>query len=187
MFLKSQKGSIIIPMITTVLVTISLVSYYYFEYYRLRRMGDVQLVYRANIVSHITTVKSVLSSQTGLIKTLKSALNSNLWDCVNNPEYDCNVSGEQPLTLITDEGSDLSPFSRGSASYGFDYDFKQCSTFPSNACPFRYELTWSAECPTIGVCNSPGIIVSGVVKMHSSFSKKMIINPENYKLMYRVR
>lgn len=187
MLLKNSKGSIIIPIITTLAVSVGLVSYYFVEYYRIRRMGDFQLIYRANVVSYMSTVKTMLKSQASFVKTMKSSLNGDLWSCLNNPDFDCQVTGEQPFSLIADNGSDASPFYDSASITGFDFDFVKCNSFPSMGCPFRYELTWSAECASVGVCYSPGIIITGVVKTHFSFAKKIILNADNYKMMVRIR
>lgn len=185
--LKNKKGSIVIPLITTVAITIGLVSYYFSEYYRIRKSVDFQYIYKSNITNYISTVKTLLLSQTSFIKTMKSTKNGNLWSCLNDPEFNCLVSGAQPFNLVADDGSDASLFHDASASSGFDYDFNKCSSYPSSACPFRYELTWSAECAAPTICYMPGILVTGVVKFDASFSKKYIINAENFKMMVRIR
>lgn len=185
--LKNRNGSIVIPLITTVAITVGLVSYYFSEYYRIRKSVDFQYIYKANIMNYMATVKTLIRSQPAFIKTMKSTKNGNLWSCLNDPEFNCLVSGAQPLSIVADDGSDANLFHDGSSSSGFDYDFNKCNSFPSIGCPFRYELSWTVECSTPSNCRVPGILISGIVKFDSSFSKKYIINPENYKMMVRIR
>lgn len=185
--LNNRKGSIVIPLITTVAITIGLVSYYFSEYYRIRKSVDFQYIYKSNIINYIGTVKTLLLSQSSFVKTMKSTKNGNLWSCLNDPEFNCLVTGAQPLSLVADDGSDASLFHDAATGAGFDYDFNKCSGFPSTSCPFRYELTWSTECATPSNCRLPGILVSGVVKFDPSFAKKYIINADNYKMMVRIR
>jgi len=187
MKLKCSQGSIVIPLLTTVAISIGLVSYYFSEYYRIRKNVDFQYIYKANITNYMGTVKTLLLSQASFIKTMRSATNGNLWSCLNDPEFNCLVAGPQPLSMVADDGSDASLFHDGANGVGFDYDFNKCTSFPSTACPFRYELTWSTECATPSNCRLPGILVSGAVKFDPSFSKRYIINTDNYKMMVRIR
>jgi hypothetical protein len=152
----------------------------------LQKVEYQKLVHVSNLTAYTQSVKSLLISQRSLMSSLQLPANGNLYQCLNDPEYDCNVAAEQNFTLMNDDGTVFNDPT--SASNGITSTLQKCTDFPSVNCPFRYELKWSRGCVTpSGPCRTPDLYVRGQLVVGTLAGIKFNINPANYTLQVKIR
>lgn len=188
MNLKNKKGSIIFSLLVTTGVMVASISYYFTQMSLSQKMNNNRLMISTGLKAHVVSLQSILRSQGSLIKTLKSNSNGDLWSCINNAEFFCSQLTPAPLNVFTEMGNGLVPFVDSSANKGLTESLEVCSSFPSLACPFRYELTWYAECPALTAsCRSPDIFIEGGLKIAGNIVGVINLNPANYALLMRIK
>lgn len=185
--LQETRGFIVIPLIIVVALLILSSTLYYANYYTYRRIDNSRMTYHQNLTVLQQSVKALLMSPRAFVKSAKSALNPNFWDCLTNTDIPCTKVTPAPFTLIPDDGDDTHLYVDMAAGKGFTAELKACSGFPSLSCPFRYNLVWERECPTLMPCAVPGIVVSATMQVSAQFLKVLPIKVDGYKLFYRVR
>ena len=142
----------------------------------------------ANFKIYVSSVSAILRSQTAFIKSMKSNLNGSLWSCINNVEFACAQITPFPFSLIGDTGDDTHLFNDPSPDKGLDFDVEACSGYPSIRCPFRYELSWHAECQTMTpTCQSPDIFLEGHLKISKQANTYLLLNTTNFDMLVRLR
>jgi hypothetical protein len=121
----------------------------------------------------------------------KENLNAAILDS-RNPSMNClkpKASGEGKSRDCTSSGGSINYLKDSSgaalvntisAYSGLDVNGKKCATFSSTSddCPFRFEVTWTAICPSTGKCFNPDIKFEG--KLLTSDKIKGPLNTELY-------
>lgn len=184
---QRNQGFIVIPLIIVVALLILSSTLYYSNYYTYRRIDNSRMTYHQNLTVLQQSVKALLMSPRAFIKSGKSALNPGFWDCLTNTNVSCTTVTPAAFNLMADDGDDTHLFIDATAAHGFSTELKPCATFPSLSCPFRYNLVWERECPTLMPCHVPGLVVSGTLQVSSQFLKVVPLKVDSYKLYYRVR
>lgn len=184
---QNARGFIIIPMIISVALLVLSATLYYANYYTYRRIDSTRLLYHQNLTVLQQTIKAHLMSPRALIKSGKSALNPGFWDCLTNTNLSCTTITPAVFNLMADDGDDSHLVIDAGAGQGLTAELKACSSYPSLACPFRYNLNWERECPTLMPCPVPGIIITGSLQVSAQLLKVLPLRVDNYKLFYRVR
>jgi len=69
-------------------------------------------------------------------------------------------------------------------NFGFDKEAVTCTTYPSERCPFRYELQWRALCDSPTSCQAPLFQVSAVIRTIPALSGR--INPAKYSFTMNI-
>lgn len=92
------------------------------------------------------------------------------------------------------DGSSATAYYDGtSSSNGFTLGGTPCTTYSSqgnDACPFHYDLTWTAICPdpaTPATCINPTVLISATLKFSPKNKKNIALNVTNYSFgtLYR--
>lgn len=159
--------------------------YFFYNSFSLQKIEDQKLVHVSNLTAYTHSIKSLLVSQVAMMSSAQLPANGNFYQCLNNPEFDCNVTAEQAFTLMNEDGSIFNDPT--SASNGITSNLQTCTNFPSVNCPFRYELKWSRECIDPGPCRTPDLFVRGQLVVGNLAGIKFNINPVNYTLQVKVR
>ncbi len=147
---------------------------------------------------------SAVASVTQMRATIISAIqNGEAWsrtaadaaDATGNPEMTCmiigattNCSHSSPATLGYDlnlkdpQGNPV--FYSGVATNGFQANGSPCTTYPSDGCPFSWDLKWVPSCPTPATsCMTPTINVVGVFEYFAGADPLPGgFNPANYAI-----
>lgn len=183
--LRHQNGSILFPLLISISITAMSVFYFYFNSFQMRRLEDQKLVHVSNLTAYQNSVRALLNSQGPLMASAQLPANGNFFRCLNDPEFNCNVTTPQNFTLLNADGTTfLDPSNPGQ---GLDSGMQICTSFPSLSCPFRYELKWTRECYGFGPCYSPDLIIKGQLVVGDLPSVKFNINPVNYTFEVKVR
>ncbi len=183
-----QKGSIIFPLVIAVGVAVASLSVYFNQMALIRKLDTNRLMVAAALKAHVASIQALLYSQKAMMKTLKSSLNGELWNCMNNVEYACAQLTPTGLSLISETGNDTNPFVDKTAGRGLTATLQPCSGYPSVSCPFRYELTWHAECALLTPsCNSPDIFIDGQLLIAPNVVGVVALNPTHYTISWKVR
>lgn len=184
----NQRGSILIPLLMALGVTFASLSVYFYQMTQIRRLDSNRILVTYGLKAFTSSVQALILSQKALVKTLKSPLNGNLWRCANDVEYSCSQTAPIAMSLLTETGDDTNPFVNATAGTGLSISLAPCTGYPSLTCPFRYELHWHSECPTLAAsCPSPDIIVEGNLLIASSVAGVIALNPETYNLSIKVK
>lgn len=150
------------------------------------RTAPVQLdIVRRNI-------QSLLMSQAAWQATV--ARNSSM-ACLSSSSSSCVVPGTtQPLsnqTFALYDGASSQPyFDATRATNGFTANGRPCTGFNSNegndACPFRFELRWSAVCTNPASCVQPQVQVSATLR-YVPKTPSAVMNLANFSIptLYR--
>jgi hypothetical protein len=104
---------------------------------------------------------------------------------MNDPTYDC-PAGAHPFSILDDLGNVLVDSS--SPTNGFDINFNPCTTYDPltpSPCYLRYNLTWIPQCPALGLCNSPQVIVQG--QLLATGTGGVSLNTTAYNINYNLR
>lgn len=89
--------------------------------------------------------------------------------CLAKREGCTNMALFADLTVVNGDGS-LTLTHATAPEMGFRLDGKQCSTFPSEACPFRYNVAWRSTCSALDAgCAVPQIAVQGRLEVADQF------------------
>ncbi|HWU42438.1 MAG TPA: hypothetical protein VN132_03335 [Bdellovibrio sp.] len=185
---RRQRGSIIFPLIIAVAVAVASLSIYYSQMALVHKIGNNRLMIGTALKAHVSSVQAMIISQKSMMKTLKSGLNGNLWRCLNDVEYTCTQSTPSPLSLISETGDDTNPFVDQTAGTGLSANLDPCTGYPSLNCPFRYEMTWHAECSDgTGSCKAPDLFFEGNLLVADNVKGVISLNTKTYYLLYRVR
>ena len=102
--------------------------------------------------------------------------------CLRDDTTTCAADSLADLNLKDSGG--LPAYYGATANHGFSYDGSYCTTFPSDLCPFRWNLQWQAKCPTAAACNSPNVKVTGRL-VYTPGAAGILpggFNPELYKI-----
>lgn len=167
-------------------ITAMSIFYYYFNAFQMRKLEDQKLVHVSNLTAYQYSLRALLNSQNAFMASAQHASNSVFYRCLNQPDYDCNVTNPQDFTLVNADGTVLNDSSN--ASSGIDSGMQACTSFPSVSCPFRFELKWSRECVAVsGPCYSPDLYIRGQLVVADLPSVKFNINPANYIFEVKVR
>ncbi len=161
------------------------IFYFYFNAFQIRKLEDQKLVHVSNLTAYEYSLRALLNNQSSLMASAQLTNNSLFLRCLNDPEYDCNVTTPQHFVLLSGDGTVFNDSS--DPSRGIDSGMQTCTSFPSLTCPFRYELKWSRECVGLGPCYSPDLIIRGELLVASLPSIKFNINPANYTFEVKVR
>lgn len=93
------------------------------------------------------------------------------------------------LNLVENDAALTPIYMGGVANHGFNLDGTFCTTYPSDACPFRYVLRWVPTCPggaAVTLCSNPNIQVTGVFEhTPGSFHLPGGFNPQLYAIDVR--
>lgn len=143
-------------------------------------------------------VQSQLKLTAAMIQNRMSGLieNDKIWSGVvnhgnNSSTFACRLAGGNcsgatgPFTFADLDGTLYT--NHKSATAGLDIFGEPCDSFKdsgSDLCPFRYELTWTAECKPAEIdpnCSNPYDHVVGVLKFKPS-STSLVLNTDTYKI-----
>lgn len=186
--LKNERGSILVVVIAALAITTGFLAFYFTEQYAIQKLDKSRVVVGSTIKTYMASVHSYLISQRSLLKTLKSPLNGDLWRCANDPNFDCPQTAPTALTVISELGDDTNPFSNPAPSAGLDLNMAPCMTYPSLNCPFRYEMTWYADCvPVAGACYAPDLYAAGKLVIATSVEGVLSLNTANYNLLVKIK
>lgn len=185
---SNQRGSVLIPILIALGITFACLSVYFYQIAQIRRLDSGRILITTGMKAYVSSVQALLMSQRALIKTLKSGLNGDLWNCTNNVEYTCTQTTATAAALISENGDDSTPFLSPTAGNGLSQTLGNCTGYPSVACPFRYEITWRAECPAAAAsCQSPSIFLEGRLLIANSIAGILSFNPAAYALTLQVK
>lgn len=183
-FLKNQKGMSLIE-IMVVLTVMSLIGLGTTSLIR----NLMQIQKRARSTTNISTIRqnlqNTIKNDTAWVQTIANGPGTgpNQIGCLDDdPATPCNHSADIPAPLPNDIATYTAAVAAGrgpfdiydasgnlfyqgsSAGEGFTLEGQPCNTF-NNAggndnCPFRYQLTWFANCPNaVSPCIRPQVIV----------------------------
>ena len=161
------------------------VWYYYHNAFMMRKMEDQKLVHVSNLTAYMQSVKALLKSQGGVMLSAQLPANDPFLQCLNDPEYDCQMATEQNFILMNEDGTVFNDPTKATA--GIDSLTLACDSFPSVNCPFRYQLKWSRECVGMGPCRSPDLFIRGELVVGGVPGIKYNINPVNYSFQVKIR
>jgi len=91
----------------------------------------------------------------------------------------CSALGNTPYAFISvqdQQGIQLTD--RAVASFGFNKENVACNTFPSDECPFRYEVQWRAKCASVMGCAAPLFQARATLFIHPGLRSQ--INTQKY-------
>ncbi len=192
---NGPTGSIIIPMVVALGLTVFAISYYYTQYFFLKKLDEYRLIYSQNFKIHAESVRGLLRNQGSIVQTLSHPLNNDgtagptgdLYKCATDSTYNCFTNHPQgvytKLALINEDGT---VFSDSHTAEGFAIDFSRCTTFPSAGCSMRYELTWYTEC-AVSPCYLPNIYLVGGLMTLEVVGRHIALNAANYKTVLKVK
>jgi hypothetical protein len=183
--ISNTKGAALLVMMTALTSGILYMCYYFYNSFSLRKVEDQKLVHVSNLTAYTQSTKSLLISQKAFMNSAQLPVNGAFYQCLNNPEYDCNVAVEQNFTLLSEDGTIFNDPS--SAGNGITSTLLPCTSFPSVDCPFRYELKWSRECIGSGPCRTPDLFIRGQLVVGNLAGIKFNLNPVNYTLQVKIR
>lgn len=93
---------------------------------------------------------------------------------VTGVDMNCLVTGsactkDTPKNFNLKFADGTEAFNSISTTRGFDASGRICSAYPSAACPFRWDLQWTARCPGSGgaSCSNPDVEVVGTLTVAS--------------------
>jgi hypothetical protein len=191
-FLNNQKGSVILSMILALFIILTAATYFYYENLKTVRRGVYGINLNLTLRNLQQSVYATLNSQQGFVYSLSHVDNQggdgvpNLNSCLVDPAYNC-TAGEYPFTLFKDDQTTRLVDSR-STDNGFDTKLIPCGGYDdgSNDCFIKYRLTWVADCPPIGACTRPAVIIRGRVEVRDELKEKAIVSEANYNVSRRV-
>lgn len=138
-------------------------------------------------------IVQAVESDIGWAKVVKDARNVSM-ECLRSGTP-CTIDGSDmgaplasvPLVLLQPDGRLL--FDATKATQGLTPQGDLCDTFSSagnDACPFRFELNWSALCSP-GSCTNPQIVVSAKL-IYSANRLRFVFNEARYSIakIYRM-
>jgi type II secretory pathway pseudopilin PulG len=125
---------------------------------------------------------AVLAQRSAIIESLRGSdslalATDDLGSACLRTRKNCSINNGAytPLSLVAGNGSPL--VRREIANWGFDAKAATCSSFPSERCPFRYEVSWQSSC--LGAaCAVPHLRSRGRLVVHDSV--RQIINSNKY-------
>lgn len=145
---------------------------------------------KSNSVAVINNFRTMITAavQNGLswektVADVAAATGNPSMQCLRDDTSLCANDALADLNL-KDSDNGLAYYS-ATANHGFSYDGKYCTSFPSDACPFRWILQWQAKCPTAAACNSPNVKVTGRL-VYTPGAAGILpggFNPELYKIV----
>jgi hypothetical protein len=118
-------------------------------------------------------------------KTFSSPLNSTLTSCFTDSTFDCPRT---PLPLVITDEKGLPYYDASDPNTGFDKYGNFCSTFNrpvEGLCKFQFQISWTPQCPAVGLCNAPPILVKFALIAHSD-RQTVQINPVRYGYLMRL-
>ena len=154
---------------------------------------NLRAINSGSALAYQSSINNLLLSQQAFIKSARAVINAPLWSCLNDPEYDCQVAGDQDFYLFSDEQNPATDvaFVDMSADHGLTEQFTPCTggaSFPSTTCPYRYELKWRRTC--IGAaspCNSPSIFITGRLRIAGLSLLKLYVGSRDFDIDLQVR
>lgn len=177
-----NRGFMALGYIIVLFIAVLSISFYFSMRININSVTRKRVFFKGALDSLMLSVDTSFKSQSAWDQTVRSPLNKNgadLEKCMNDPSFVCPM-GEYPLSVLDDVGGTLVDSS--SASNGLDIDFKSCATFgtPNSSCFLRYDITWRPECPAVGLCYSPPILVSMKVLIDASVAGTVSLNVDSY-------
>jgi hypothetical protein len=118
-------------------------------------------------------------------QTFSSALNTTLTPCFTDSTFDCPKAA-LPLVITDEKG--LPYYDASDPHTGFDKYGNFCSTFNrlvEGLCQFQFQITWTPQCPAVGSCYSPPILVNFTLIAHGD-NQSVQINPVRYGYLMRL-
>jgi type II secretory pathway pseudopilin PulG len=145
----------------------------------------------ASIVSSIKSnqkraqaITSVVQYRRSIIETLRSSDSLAKSGALNSPQINCFIYRQNCGPGNSAAPTNWADFSlyrydytptnnriltSTNPNFGFNLAGDPCTTYPSEACPFRYELQWKAICGP-GTCEAPQIKAKGELKIFDRYS-----------------
>ncbi|MEN0057403.1 MAG: hypothetical protein AAGB31_01105 [Bdellovibrio sp.] len=184
MTIRNSRGSLIFPMVIALMIMIFSIFYFYHNAFMVRKVEDQRLLSVGGLKALVVSTKALLNSPHAFMTSAQLTSNGSFWNCLNNPNFNCNVSTEQDFNLLNEDGTLYVDMTAGR---GYTPTFESCDSYPSLACPFRYELKWFRECVGPGACYSPDLFIRGQLVIANIGGLKNLINPESYDFLVKVR
>lgn len=184
MRIRNNQGSIIFPMIVALTLAIFSISYYYYNALMIRKIEDQKLLMVFNLKAYVASSKALIVSPHAFFQSAKLTANGDFLKCLNDPEFNCPQTTEADFYLNNEDGTLFMDMTTG---VGFTPTMDSCINYPSLACPFRYELKWFAECVVGSGCYSPDLFIRGELKVAKLGGIRNLINPENFKILIKIR
>lgn len=124
---------------------------------------------KANAVGVINQMRSQITSaiQNGRSWELTAAdlgatTGNPYMDCITNASVTCVDGTATSLNLKDADGNEV--YYALVAGKGFNYDGTLCTTYPSDSCPFSWDLRWRAKCVGgVTPCATPNVTVTGTL------------------------
>ncbi len=173
MIKMNSRGSMIIPFVLS--VGIAFLTAFMFMARDYMAQGQRMLVQSAvlNLEMFKNGVRAALMNPESYSATINLAANGDLLLCLNDPTYTC-PAGARPLTIVTVRGCSTGAcevFANPNQGLRFDLGSTggfTCTSFSAvagtDSCPFQYAFTWTPDCPPVGVCRKPRIVVNGTLQ-----------------------
>lgn len=120
---------------------------------------------KANAVAAINQFRQTIISNIQNGDAWKATANANAsMTCMQTSPSPCNVvAGGTDLDLKDITGAEI--FTASAGVNGFRPDGGLCNTYPSDVCPFSWDLKWIATCPGAAAsCMTPSVLVVGALE-----------------------
>lgn len=125
---------------------------------------------KSNAVGVINQMRSQMTAaiQSGrswelTVADLTTTTGNPYMDCIKNASLTCVDGTQTALNLKNADGTEV--YYGAVAGKGFAFDGTLCTTYPSEACPFSWNLKWTAKCVGgVSPCATPNVTVTGLLQ-----------------------
>ncbi len=131
---------------------------------------------------------NLVSNEQAWKNTINAQANATTMACLKS-QSPCTQGGQsngnalQNIAFVLFDGANNPVYDATNPASGFTMWGAPCTTFSTkgnDACPFRYNLQWSAQC-TIGNCVNPQVLVSATL-VYAPATNPIVLNPANYSM-----
>lgn len=153
------------------------------------KQADLNSLFQIDSVRQ--NIQVLVRNQSSWVKTTHMSLNASPggMGCLNDGTP-CTENGSASGTPITNrrfaiyDPAGTLIFDATNTANGFTFDGTPCSSFSQSGndeCPFRFELTWSAQC-TSGSCVNPVVKVTGALVFRPE-KARFPLKPSRYSVV----
>ena len=184
--LGEQRGSAVLVLVLILVAMVLAVSATLPGAFRETQAQSLRLRVNAQVQMMQSSLIAYINNPVIWKQTQAYAGNGTLGKCFADAATNC-VNVATPIVIVDRDGTPF--YDSTKPGTGFDQLGNLCSTWSMNAtgaCVYRYEITWTPQCPSFGSkCSLPPILIAFTLRI-ASVAQAQQFNPARFTYAMRL-